>query len=80
MMYDSGSDYAITGSLFQGKVNDCFVARRKDSPDGSLFTLVVIREHETVHKFLMIEKGTEEMSSPGAEEAEDPAGGGPGRA
>jgi hypothetical protein len=56
MMHFGMSDDAIVGSLFQGKVNECFAARRKDSSDGSLFTLVVIHEHETVHEFLDIER------------------------
>ncbi len=62
MMHDGGSEYAIVSSLFQGKVNDCFAARRADTSDGSFFTLVVIHEHETVHKFLEIEKDAARVS------------------
>ena len=56
MMHGGMSDYVIAGTLFCGKVNDCFAARRRDSSDASLYTLIVIHEHETVHEFLDIER------------------------
>ncbi|MBQ7260342.1 MAG: hypothetical protein IJR19_03200 [Lachnospiraceae bacterium] len=56
MMHVGMSEYAIAGTLFRGKVNECYAARRKDSSDGSLYTLIVIHEHETVHEFLEIER------------------------
>ncbi len=44
----------VISTVARGEVNDCYLAREMNSGDGSLFTLLVIREHDTVRSLLEI--------------------------
>ncbi len=50
----SAAAYSVVSTLFSGKVNDCFAAKRLDQASGNMYTLIVIRDHETVLKLLQI--------------------------
>ncbi|MCR4908752.1 MAG: hypothetical protein K5985_07960 [Lachnospiraceae bacterium] len=44
----------VISTVSEGEVNDCYLAREMEGGDGSLFTLLVIRDHETVRSLLEI--------------------------
>ncbi len=56
MMYKGSASYSAVSTLLKGTVNDCYVARRIDQASESLYTLLVIHDHETVLKILQIRK------------------------
>ena len=47
-------DYEVVSVKGNFEVNDCYLARCSGGNDGSLYLLILIREHETVRKFLDI--------------------------
>ncbi len=46
--------YEVVATISEGEVNDCFIARTAGTVDKTLFTLVVIRDHQTVRRILDI--------------------------
>ncbi|MBO6137306.1 MAG: hypothetical protein J6O71_01715 [Lachnospiraceae bacterium] len=46
--------YEVTATRFNGEVNDCFVAKVQDEKNKSLYTLIVIHDHDTVRTLLDI--------------------------
>ena len=46
------SQYTVVAVISQGDVNDCYIARREGSSDGSQYTLILIKDHSTIKIFL----------------------------
>lgn len=46
--------YEVVATLGEYEVNDCYIARAAGAKDKTLYTLVVIHDHETVHNLLDI--------------------------
>lgn len=55
MIYSSPKmRYLVVASVSENEVNDCYIAREQGKDDGSLYTLVVIKDHERVKELLEI--------------------------
>ena len=46
------SSYTVVSIIFNGVVNSCYTARLTDDLDGRSFTIILIREHEIIKKFM----------------------------
>ena len=55
MIYASrDNSYTTISTVFEGKVNDCFIAGNTGSGEKGLYTLLVIKDHRTVRDFMEI--------------------------
>ncbi len=55
MIYASrDNSYTTISTVFEGEVNDCYIAGSTGTGDKSLFTLLTIKDHETVRDFMEI--------------------------
>lgn len=50
------SSYTPVSVILRGEVNDCYMARPEGGNDGREFTLVVIKDHETVKELMEAER------------------------
>ncbi len=48
----SKSQYTVLAVISRGEINDCYIARREGSTDGSQYTLLLIKDHSTIKLFL----------------------------
>ena len=55
--------YEVVSTLFQGSVNNCYVAGREDGSGTVLYTLLVLHEHEAVYALMEILMRWEPVSS-----------------
>ena len=46
------SQYTVVAVISRGDINDCYVAKREGSSDGSQYTLILIKDHDTIKNFL----------------------------
>ena len=55
MTYQSrDTSYQVISTILHGEVNDCYIARPEGSSDGREYTLVVIKDHETVKTLMEV--------------------------
>ncbi|MBQ2453717.1 MAG: FAD-dependent thymidylate synthase, partial [Lachnospiraceae bacterium] len=55
MTYQSrDTSYQVISTILHGEVNDCYTARPEGSADGREYTLVVIKDHETVKTLMEV--------------------------
>lgn len=52
--------YDCLSHVFRGEVNDAYICKKMNSPDSSEYTMLVISDRSTAHKFLEIIRTTEE--------------------
>lgn len=50
----SDNSYEIISTIISGEVNDCYIAVDPDDEKGGRYTLLIIREHETVRTLMEI--------------------------
>ena len=67
MTYKSrDTSYTVISTVLEGEVNDCYIARPEGTRDGREFTLIVIKDHETVRTMIEIKSRTGNPGSDGA--------------
>ena len=54
IFYSPRVNYEVVSVRDKGQVNECYIARNSREEDGSLYLLLLIKEHETVRKLLNI--------------------------
>jgi len=54
IFYSPKVSYEVVSIRDKGQVNECYIARNSLEEDGSLYLLLLIKEHETVRKLLNI--------------------------
>ena len=46
------TQYTVIATISENEINDCYIARRSNSADGSQYTLILIKDHSTIKIFL----------------------------
>ncbi len=55
MTYQSRNiSYEVVSTIISTAVNDCYIARREGAADGREYTLIVIKDHDTVKRLMEI--------------------------